>query len=106
MTLALTLVFCCAAPLALAAGAPGPADPPRPSLLQSQPLFALLVSAKAPQGTSSLDRPQPKWMDVDPECDAACFDQFTQCCTYGGCEQCSCQLALCRSSCGVPWYGC
>ncbi|HEY2289215.1 MAG TPA: hypothetical protein VGM86_00815 [Thermoanaerobaculia bacterium] len=42
----------------------------------------------------------------DPDCESACSDQFLQCCTYGGCEQCSCQLALCRAGCGDPWYGC
>ena len=109
LSLVLTLVLCCVSSLALAAGTSRPAGTLVPLHLKSPALMTPLAPAKTPQGTSSLNpsTPRPTWMsDVDPDCDSACFDQFRECCTYGGCEQCSCQLALCRSYCGVPWYGC
>jgi hypothetical protein len=108
MSLVLTFVLCCVAPLARAAGTSRPENAPGPSFLQSQPLVTPNLSAKAQQGTSPFaqPQPQPKWMDEYADCEASCFDGWNQCCTYGGCEQCSCQLALCRAGCGDPYYGC
>src|SRR5882757_509450 len=89
-------------PSSMAAETPRPENAPIPSFLKSQPLVTPDFSAQS----FTQKQPQPKWMDSDPDCEAACFDQWNQCCTYGGCEQCSCQLALCRAGCGDPWYGC
>src|SRR5436305_7965875 len=104
MSLVLTLalsVLVGVAPL-WAASAPGTPDLPRPdktplpAFLQAQPNVSPALTAKSPQGASPFVQPQPKWMDDYADCEAACFDGWNQCCTYGGCEQCSCQLALCR----------
>ncbi len=43
----------------------------------------------------------------DPECESSCFQQYIECASgCSACDQCSCQLALCRSGCGVPYTGC
>lgn len=45
--------------------------------------------------------------DPDPECENACFEQYLECARgCVACDQCSCELALCRAGCGVPWTGC
>lgn len=101
MSLVLTLVLGCVAPL-LAADTPPSTNAPAslPSFLQS-------LKAPSPQGAPAVPaQPRPKWMDAYADCEAACFEGWNQCCTYGGCEQCSCQLALCRAGCGDPYYGC
>ena len=110
MSLVLALVLGCIAPL-MAADTPRPENTAGPSLLQAPSITPNLSTNKA-QGTSPFaqlqpqPQPQPKWMDAYADCEAACFDGWNQCCTYGGCEQCSCQLALCRTGCGDPYYGC
>ena len=44
---------------------------------------------------------------ADEECEASCFQQYMECAMgCAACDQCSCQLALCRSGCGVPYTGC
>ncbi|HEX3556695.1 MAG TPA: hypothetical protein VIA62_26025 [Thermoanaerobaculia bacterium] len=108
LSLVLTLVLCCPSGLALAAGSARPAGALGPLHFKSPTSMTPLTPART-QGTSLLNpsMPRPTWLaDSDPDCESACSDQFMQCCTYGGCEQCSCQLALCRASCGDPWYGC
>jgi hypothetical protein len=43
----------------------------------------------------------------DWECEQACYDEYLQCALgCSACDQCSCQLAYCRVSCGVPFQGC
>lgn len=43
----------------------------------------------------------------DPECEESCFQQYLECANgCSACDQCSCQLAYCRVSCGVPFTGC
>ena len=43
----------------------------------------------------------------DPECENSCFQQYFECASgCSACDQCSCQLALCRAGCGVPFTGC
>jgi hypothetical protein len=107
MSLVLTLVLGCVSPL-LAADLPRPEKAPLPAFLLAQPNVSPNLTAKSPEGASPFaqTQPQPKWMDDYADCEAACFDGWNQCCTYGGCEQCSCQLALCRAGCGDPYYGC
>jgi len=104
MSLVLALVLGSVAPL-WAASAPGNADLPQPA---KAPLPAFLQAQPnvSPASPAVQTQPQPKWMDAYADCEAACFDGWNQCCTYGGCEQCSCQLALCRAGCGDPYYGC
>jgi len=44
---------------------------------------------------------------ADEECEASCFQQYFECANgCSACDQCSCQLALCRAGCGVPYTGC
>jgi hypothetical protein len=43
----------------------------------------------------------------DSECEQLCYDEYMQCAIgCPACDQCSCQLAYCRVSCGVPFTGC
>lgn len=43
----------------------------------------------------------------DWECEQWCYDDYIQCAMgCSACDQCSCQLAYCRTSCGVPFQGC
>ena len=43
----------------------------------------------------------------DPECEEIYFQQYMECVSgCSACDQCSCQLAYCRVSCGVPFTGC
>ena len=43
----------------------------------------------------------------DPECENSCFQQYFECSNgCSACDSCSCQLALCRAGCGVPYTGC
>ena len=109
LTLVLTLAFCCIAALAMAAGSARPAGARGPAFHKAPAPAAPSTSAKTPQSPPALSGSQLRAIllaDSDPDCLAYCSDQWTQCCTYGGCEQCSCQLALCRASCGEPYYGC
>ena len=107
MSLVLPLLLGCLAPL-LAADTPPAAKAPLPAFLLAPAPVSPDVAVKGAQGTAPTVQPQPmpKWMDAYADCEAACFDGWNQCCTYGGCEQCSCQLALCRAGCGDPYYGC
>lgn len=44
---------------------------------------------------------------TDEECENSCFQQYFECAIgCSACDQCSCQLALCRAGCGVPYTGC
>lgn len=44
---------------------------------------------------------------TDEECESSCFQQYFECAMgCSACDQCSCQLAYCRTSCGVPFTGC
>ena len=104
LPLVLTLVLCCVAALALSAAPSRPAGTRAPALHKPPTPPAPVTPAKATQGKSPV---KPIWLaDTDTDCEIACFDGFYQCCTYGACEQCSCQLALCRAYCGDPYYGC
>lgn len=43
----------------------------------------------------------------DPDCESFCFEQYFECARgCVACDQCSCELALCRAGCGVPYTGC
>src|SRR5262245_37043385 len=64
-----------------------PADPAAPAALPAGPLDGALF--------------------MDDECEAACFQQYFECVSgCSACDQCSCELAYCRSGCGVPFTGC
>jgi hypothetical protein len=108
LTLVLSLLLCSVAAVAMAADAPQAADNSiAPAAALSTPAAG---AASAPSATAPLSSAALREIllgEGDPDCEAACYDGFTQCCTYGGCEQCSCQLAICRATeCGDPYYGC
>jgi hypothetical protein len=69
-------------------GLASPAAPATPAALPAGPLDGALFRS-------------------DEECESSCFQQYIECSnSCAACDQCSCQLALCRAGCGVPYTGC
>jgi hypothetical protein len=108
--LMLTLVLALAlgsAPLA------AQASPSQPAAVTAPAIFMVAPAFFAPGATLSRSPAGPLsplngalFLD-DPECESSCFQQYYECAnSCSACDSCSCQLALCRAGCGVPYTGC
>ena len=95
-----------AAPLAAQAVSSEPPVVTAPPVPGGEPAF--LTPAVSPTPGALPGRPLDgvRFL-VDEECEAMCFQQYFECANgCSACDQCSCQLALCRAGCGVPYTGC
>jgi len=115
LTLALVLLFAAAlAAVAAPPTAPAPQLPPTAApapAAPSGPLPAFLLPQPTGQGSPATlakpGLPNGARFVGDPDCEAACNDQWVQCYTScPACDQCSCQFARCRADCGDPFWGC
>ena len=93
---------------------------PRTPALQStlaaptapMPVAAFLASLAKGEDTRTMLAPDgapygAHFVDVDWECVSWCQQDYMQCAQgCSACDQCSCQLAYCSASCGIPFQGC
>lgn len=102
--------------LALAFGSAlfaGQANPSHPAVDLAE-IFAAAPASSTPGGAPAAMTPATPLNPLDgavfkddPECENACFEQYLECARgCSACDQCSCELAYCRSGCGVPFTGC
>ena len=94
-----------AAPLAAQAESSQPSVMTAPSV-PGEPSFLTPAVSSTPGALPSRPLDGVRFL-VDEECEALCFQQYIECSNgCSACDQCSCQLALCRAGCGVPYTGC
>jgi hypothetical protein len=102
--LALSASPAAAQPTANPPAVAGPATAP--------PLPPFLAPAQSGGGVTAPMSPAAlpngaRFMDVDWDCVSACQDGYLECSrSCSACDQCSCQLAYCDASCGIPFQGC
>jgi len=98
-------VLLCTLTLACAAAPPAVAASPEAPL---PALFAPVPSGDGAVAPLSFLLPNgARFMDVDWDCVNICQEEYLECSRgCSACDQCSCQLAYCNASCGIPFQGC
>ena len=107
LTLTLAVVLGTVPLVVQAAPSPTPVpDPASPPSSEAGPALVTPTAPAAPAGLPAGPLDGALFM-TDEECENSCFQQYFECAIgCSACDQCSCQLALCRAGCGVPYTGC